>query len=152
MTTCAFTGHRNIKNDHKQALPGLVGRAINYAYGKGCRRFIAGGAIGFDTVAAREVIRFRISHPDVSLVLFLPCPDQDAGWSLSQKDSYEYILANADEVRYVSECYNKSCMKKRNQAMAEECDLMIAYVSRDYSGSAQTMRMALSLGRETYNL
>ena len=152
MTTCAFTGHRNIKDKHKQALPGLLARAINYAYEKGCRRFITGGALGFDTVAAREVLRFRISHPDVSLILFLPCLDQDSGWSMSQKDSYEYILSSADEVKYISENYNKSCMKKRNQAMAEECDIMIAYVSRDYSGSAQTMRIATALGKETYNL
>ena len=152
MTTCAFTGHRNIKDSHKQALPGLLSRAIAYAYEQGYRRFITGGALGFDTYAAKEVLRFRMSHPDVSLILFLPCLDQDAGWSIRQKDSYEYVLQSADEVKYISESYTKTCMKRRNQAMAEECDLMIAYVSRDYSGAAQTMRMALSLGKESYNL
>ena len=152
MTTCAFTGHRNIKDSHKQALPGLLSRAIAYAYEQGCRRFITGGALGFDTYAAKEVLRFRMSHPDVSLILFLPCLDQDAGWSIRQKDSYEYVLQSADEVKYISESYTKTCMKRRNQALAEECDLMIAYVSRDYSGAAQTMRMALSLGKESYNL
>ena len=152
MTTCAFTGHRNIKDSHKQALPGLLSRAIAYAYEQGCRRFITGGALGFDTYAAKEVLRFRMSHPDVSLILFLPCLDQDAGWSIRQKDFYEYVLQSADEVKYISESYTKTCMKRRNQAMAEECDLMIAYVSRDYSGAAQTMRMALSLGKESYNL
>lgn len=152
MNTCAFTGHRNIKESHKLALPDLLARAVAYAYEKGCRRFIAGGALGFDTLAAREVLRFRISHPDVSLVLFLPCLDQDAGWSGRQRDSYEYILSRADEVRFVSENYDKSCMKRRNQAMADECDIMIAYVSRDYSGSAQTLRMVKSQGKETYNL
>ena len=152
MTTCAFTGHRNVKDSHKSFLPNLLERAIGYAYEKGCRRFITGGALGFDTAAAREVLRFRISHPDISLILFLPCLDQDAGWNLRQKDSYEYILQSADEIRYVSENYDKSCMKRRNQAMAEECDVMIAYVSRDQSGAAQTVRMAMSLGKETYNL
>lgn len=152
MITCAFTGHRKIKEAHKKHLTGLLQRAINYAYERGCRRFITGGALGFDTEAAREVLRFRISHPDVSLMLFLPCLDQDAAWSERQRDAYEYILSSADEVRYVSESYDKSCMKRRNQAMAEECDIMIAYVARDYSGSAQTMRMATTLGREVYNL
>lgn len=152
MTTCAFTGHRNIKDSHKKALPDLLARAIGYAYEKGCRRFITGGALGFDTAAAREVLRFRISHPDVTLVLFLPCLDQDAAWNARQRDSYGYILASADEVRYISEGYDKTCMKRRNQAMAEECDVMIAYVARDYSGSAQTLRMATALKKETYNL
>lgn len=152
MTTCAFTGHRRIKDSHKKHLSSLLFRAINYAYERGCRKFITGGAIGFDTEAAREVLRFRISHPDVSLILFLPCLDQDASWSERQRDAYEYILSSANEVRYVSEVYDKGCMKRRNQAMADECDIMIAYVARDYSGSAQTMRMATALGREVYNL
>ena len=152
MNTCAFTGHRNIKDSHKKILPDLLARAIGYAYDKGCRRFVTGGALGFDTVAAREVLRFRINHPDATLVLFLPCLDQDAGWSEGQRDSYEYILSRADEVKYISENYDKACMKRRNQAMADECDIMIAYVSRDYSGAAQTMRMAQTLGKETYNL
>lgn len=152
MTTCAFTGHRNIKESHKRTLPDLLARAIGYAYEKGCRRFIAGGAIGFDTAAAREVLRFRLSHPDVTLILFLPCLDQDASWNAGQRDSYEYILNAADEVKYISEGYDKACMKRRNQAMAEECDIMIAYVARDRSGASQTIRMAREIGKETYNL
>lgn len=150
--TCAFTGHRNIKYGHKAALPGLLSRAIGYAYENGCRRFITGGAIGFDTEAAREVIRFRLSHPDVTLVLFLPCLDQDAAWTQSQRSSYDYILSSADEVKYVSQTYDKGCMRRRNQAMAEECDIMIAYVGHDRSGASQTLRIARELGREAYNL
>ncbi len=149
---CAFTGHRNIKAEHRPRMSGLLMRAINYAYEKGCRKFITGGALGFDTEAARQVLRFRIDHPDVSLILFLPCLDQDAGWSAGQRDSYDYILSSANEVRYVSESYDKSCMKRRNQAMAEECDMMIAYVGRDRSGASQTLRMARELSKEAYNL
>ncbi len=150
--TCAFTGHRNIKQGHKAALSDLLTRAIGYAYEKGCRRFITGGALGFDTAAAREVIRFRLSHPDVSLILFLPCLDQDAAWSARQRDSYDYILSAADEVKYISESYDKNCMKRRNQAMAEQCDIMIAYVGHERSGSSQTLRIATTLGKEAYNL
>lgn len=150
--TCAFTGHRNIKYAHRVAMPSLLSRAIGYAYDKGCRSFITGGALGFDTMAARQVLRFRIEHPDVRLVLFLPCLDQDAAWSDGQRDSYEYILSAADEVRYVSEVYDKNCMKRRNQAMAEECEIMIAYVGHGRSGASQTLRIARELGKESYNL
>ena len=152
MTTCAFTGHRNIKYGHKAGLVHLLSVAVSSAYDKGCRRFIAGGAVGFDTLAAREVLRFRISHPDVSLILFLPCFDQDAGWGERQRDSFEYILSQADEVKYISETYDRECMKRRNQAMAEECDMMIAYVGHQRSGSSQTLRFATSLGKECINL
>ncbi len=150
--TCAFTGHRMIKPEHRTRIGDLLYRAVSYAYGKGCRTFIAGGALGFDTEAARQVLRFRMEHPDVRLELFLPCLDQDAGWSAGQRDFYDYMLSSADEVRYVSEFYDKSCMRKRNQAMAEDCDLMIAYVYRDRSGASQTLRMARELGKEAYNI
>ena len=152
MTTCAFTGHREIKAAHQVGLSDLLLRAIGFAYNKGCRRFITGGALGFDTVAAREVLRFRLSHPDVLLIVFVPCLDQDMSWSARQRDAYDYILSSADEVKFISEKYDASCMKRRNQAMAEECDIMIGYVGRDRSGAAQTYRMASMLGRECYNL
>ena len=149
---CAFTGHRNIKPSHKYAMADILRRAINYAYNRGCREFVAGGAVGFDTEAARQVLLFRIDHPDVRLVLFLPCLDQDAAWTASQRDSYDFTLSSADEVRYLSERYDHSCMRRRNQAMADSCDIMIAYVGHDRSGASQTLRMAREGEKECYNL
>jgi len=152
MKACAFTGHRRIESRHIQKLPELVLRAVQYAYDNGCRKFITGGAIGFDTLAAREIIKFRISHPDVSLVLALPCTNQDEHWSPSQRDAYSYTLSVADEVIYISDEYTETCMKERNLYLAEESDILIAYVSRSASGAGQTVRMANRLGREIYNL
>ena len=152
MESCAFTGHRIIKEDHKPTLPALLLRAVAYAYEKGCKRFLAGGAIGFDTEAARAVIKFRISHPDVKLILILPCQDQAEKWSDSQRSVYEYTLSEANEVVYISDEYYDGCLKERNRVLAEECDILIAYVGRYNSGAAQTVRMANSLGKEVYNL
>lgn len=149
---CSFTGHRTIPDGHRKSLSALLARAIEYAYNLGCREFFAGGAIGFDTLAAREVIRFRISHPDVKLILLLPCINQSELWSGADTDAYEYTLSEADEVRYISEEYTKSCMQKRNRALAEACDIMIAYVGRSRSGASQTVRMAEERGKKVYNL
>ena len=149
---CAFTGHRKIPPEHRAKLAVLLQHAIAHAYDLGCRKFVAGGALGFDTEAAREVIRFRLSHPDVRLVLFLPCIEQDACWSDRQRALYDYTLSCANEVKYISEGYHPDCMRRRNYAMAEECDIMIAYVSSPKSGSGQTVRRASELGREIYNL
>ena len=149
---CAFTGHRAIKAEHSRALPPLVLRAIEYAYSRGCRTFLAGGAVGFDTVAARQVILFRMSHPDVKMHLLLPCKNQDEKWSERQRQSYQYTLSLADEVHYISEEYTRDCMKKRNQALVADADLVISYVSHSESGAAQTVRMAMRAGKEVYNL
>lgn len=152
MKTCSFTGHREIKKEHVKKLPGLVERAINYAYNNGCRKFVAGGALGFDTIAACEVVKFRMRHPDVLLVLFLPCIAQDSKWKPRQKKMYEYLLSEANEIEYVSEEYTGGCMKERNHRIADEADILIAYVSRTNSGAAQTVRMAKEGGKEIHNL
>lgn len=150
--TCAFTGHRQIATAHRAAVGGLIARAIAYAYSEGCRSFLSGGAVGFDTLAAREVVRFRISHPDVRLILVLPCINQDEHWSARDKDAYEYLLGVADEIRYISDGYTDDCMKRRNLALAEGADILIAYVGRSASGAGQTVRMADRLGKRVYNL
>lgn len=152
MNVCSFTGHRQIKGEHTDKLPGLVARAIEYAYSRGCRKFITGGALGFDTVAAREVLKFRMRHADVSFVLFLPCLNQDKSWTDRQRSLYEYLLSEANEIVYVSEEYSDGCMKERNFRMANEADILISYVSRNNSGAAQTVRMAREKGIEIYNL
>ncbi len=152
MQICAFTGHRKIEIRHRDKIDDLVRRAIEFAYESGCRTFLTGGALGFDTLAAKEVIRFKLYHPDVRLSIILPCKNQSDSWSPSQISIYEYTLANADTIEYISDEYTSSCMRMRNQRLADLCDLMIAYVSRPYSGAAQTVRMASNAGKTIYNL
>ena len=149
---CSFTGHRIIVSAHKERFSQLLARAVEYAYNEGCRTFLSGGAIGFDTEAARAVLLFRMSHPDVKLIMLLPCISQDERWSEEQRDAYRYILRAADSVEYVSEEYTPDCMKKRNLRLAEACDILIAYVGRSNSGSAQTMRFAQKMEKRVYNL
>lgn len=152
MLACAFTGHRHIKCEHLNKLSDMLSRAIDYAYSHGCRRFLTGGALGFDTEAAREVLRFRLAHPDVSLSLILPCENQCEHWLRRQIENYDYILASANEVIYISDKYTSTCMKARNRTLAEQADIIIAYVSRTNSGAAQTVRMAEAMGKQVYNI
>lgn len=152
MQFCAFTGHRRIEPRHRDKIDALVQRAIAFAYENGCSTFITGGALGFDTIAAKEVIRFKLSHPDVRLEIITPCRNQSDSWSPEQISLYEYTLANADFIECVSEEYTDSCMKERNFILASRCDMMIAYVSKPYSGAAQTVRMASKAGKVIYNL
>ena len=149
---CAFTGHRRITSGHTRLLCELLDRAIEYAYAEGCRTFLSGGAIGFDTLAARRVISFRQRHSDARLLLMLPCENQDERWSDGQRDAYEFLLKNADSVIYAAELYEDGCMKRRNEMLAASADMMVAYVSHGGSGSAQTVRIAERLGIPVYNL
>ena len=137
---------------HKRHLEPLLDRAIAYAYNEGCRDFYLGGAVGFDTVAARQVLAFKLSYPDVRLHLVLPCRDQTDNWSFMAADMYDYLLSQADSVEYTSERYTKGCMLKRNKRLAELGDIVIAYLGHGRSGASQTVRLAEELGRRIYNL
>lgn len=150
--SCSFTGHRIIKNTHKARLGELTARAIAYAYDKGCRNFYTGGALGFDTLAAEEVLRFKSTHPDVRLCLVLPCRDQEKPWSDADKAVYKRIMEEADTAEYVNESYHENCMKERNARLVELCDILIAYVGKKMGGAAQTLRMAQRAEKERYNL
>ena len=152
MKNCSFTGHRQIPEAHSRALTDLVARAIAYAYENGCRNFYTGGALGFDTLCAREIIRFRLTHRDARLVLVIPCKNQADRWSERQVSAYEYTLAEANEIIYTSEEYSADCMKKRNAFLAENCDIMIAYLGKARSGASQTVNMAKRLGKQVFNL
>ena len=142
MKSCSFTGHRVIAAEKTSALEMLIDRAVEYAYGEGCRDFLCGGALGFDTMAARSVIAKRIKYPDMRLLMVLPCKNQTDRWTERERFMYEYTLSVADEVIYISDEYTSSCMKERNLYLAENCDILIAYVGRSNSGAAQTVRFA----------
>lgn len=152
MQACSFTGHRKIEEKHIGKIDELLLRAIAYAYGEGCRKFYVGGALGFDTIAAKQVIFFRMSHPDAELHVIVPCKNQCEGWSPSQISMYEYTLSSADHVEYLFENYRDGCMRARNQRLVDLSDIIIAYVARDHSGAAQTVRMAKRSGKTVYNL
>lgn len=149
---CSFTGHRMIEEGERERISELLRTAIKYAYTDGCRDFMCGGALGFDTLTAQEIIKFRLQHRDVRLILCLPCMDQADAWSDRSRSMYSHILASADEIIYASESYTDTCMRERNFLLASKCDILIAYCKRPRSGAGQTVRMADSMGKEIINL
>lgn len=144
--TCCFTGHRAVPEAHALAVRVNLARAVGELYKRGYRRFIAGGAIGFDTMAADVVLGYRRHYPDISLILMLPCADQDAKWTAEEKAVYAKQRGEANEVILLAEQYFDGCMQKRNQAMVDASSACIAYLTRPCSGAGQTVRMAEKAG------
>ncbi len=149
---CSFTGHRQIASGCIAPLTALLDRAVNYVYENGARDFYAGGALGFDTLAAEAVLRLREKYPDVRLHLVLPCKNQTDRWSVRDKRKYLDILAATDSYEFMFESYYDGCMKVRNERLASLCDVLIAYAGRPYGGSMQTVRLAAGRGAEVFNL
>ncbi|MBE6600171.1 MAG: DUF1273 domain-containing protein [Ruminococcaceae bacterium] len=149
---CCFTGHRKIDDEEITKLPSKLDREIEKLYSLGVREFRAGGAIGFDTLAALKVLAFRKTHPDVRLSLILPCRDQDRRWNDYDKRILRYTVECADSVLYIENTYTQDCMHRRNRALVRGADHCIAYVTRNEGGSAYTLNIARREGLTVTNL
>jgi len=117
--SCCFTGHRNIPaNEHFQIQKRLEDEILNLIR-QGVECFYAGGALGFDTMAALTVLKAKESFPYIRLILVLPCKNQAAKWLEGEKKTYNQILDAADEVVYTSETYQRGCMHVRNRYLVD---------------------------------
>ncbi len=150
---CFFTGHRIIAKSKHKEIESWLRRDILDKINQKITVFITGGALGFDTMAAEQIISIREDYDFIKLCLYLPCKNQDALWSEDNKKRFERIKSLADEVLYITDGeHTPGCMKKRNQAMVDASDFCIAYLVNVRSGSAQTVKMAEKNGIEILNI
>ncbi|MEG2378376.1 MAG: SLOG family protein [Clostridia bacterium] len=119
---------------------------------QGITCFGSGGALGFDLMAADAVIAMRNKRPELKLIVFVPCRDQDKTWRESDRQHYRDVLAKADEVIYVGESYTDGCMHARNRRMVESASVCIAYLEKRTGGTAYTVNYAFGNGLKVYNL
>ena len=153
MNNVCFTGHRDIHSDNiEKTLYSTLESLIES--GSDC--FYAGGAAGFDTLAADTVLSLRSLYPWVSLILVLPCSaeEQTRSFSYELREKYYDILHSADKVEYISDHYFDGCMKLRNQRLVDCADICVCCYDerRSMSGTGQTVRMAQKKGIEIINL
>lgn len=154
MRNICFTGHRTVYNIEK--VQHNLSDVIESLIQDGAVNFYAGGATGFDTLAADTVILLRKKCPQIRLHLILPCceTEQTLRWSDTQKVKYRTILSAADNVEYISKHYYDGCMKKRNARLIELADCCVCYYNdkNSASGTGQTVRMALKKRISIINL
>ncbi len=143
---CCFTGHRDIPPEILPALAAKLEAVVLELIADGIRYFYAGGALGFDTLAAETVLRLRDQFPQIQLILALPCREQTRGWSAASVERYGSILRRANKVIYTSEHYNRGCMQRRNRFMVDHSTVCVAYCTRAAGGSAYTLQYARKSG------
>ena len=151
--TVCFTGHRTISAEERERIISELDILLERSYRHGYTTYIAGGAIGFDMIAACRVIVMKRKHPDVRLILALPCRNQTDKWNnIEDLKLYKVILGFADDVFYISEMFERGCMHKRNRFMVDNSALCISYCKRSNGGSAYTQTYADEKGLGVINL
>ena len=159
-TTCCFTGHRRLKLPIDGQLYRRLDLEIGWLAEHGISNFIAGGAIGFDTIAAEAVLRARRSIPNIRLHLFLPSPIQTCAWNDKDRERYGIILDAADSVRILGTNNSAACMMQRNRAMVDFSSCVIAFYDHatqtpgvpPHGGTFRTLQYARSQNIPIINL
>ena len=156
MGSACFTGHRNIKepvaNLHRRLKRCILSAVNNYDV----TEFYVGGAVGFDMLAAREVLKI-MNTLEIHLHIILPCSynEYNSKWSDKDKKMLLELTNKATSVKVLSEHYYDGCMKIRNQHLVDAADaLCICYYNPNNkrSGTGQTVRMAERKGLIIKNL
>lgn len=139
--TVCFTGHRDLGADGP-LLSRRLDAALEKLYAMGYRRFLDGGARGFDLLAAQRVLALRDRHPDAQLVMVIPCANQTLRWLDADCRLYEHILCHADQTRVLSPDYYTGCMMVRNRYMVARASFCVCYLNRRKGGTMSTVAHA----------
>ncbi len=150
--TCCFTGHRVISTKDVDPIRKLLKKEIARQTERGRKVFCAGGAMGFDMLAAECVLEAKKEDPDIKLLLFLPHKGQASNWRESEKRRYEDIIHRADGISYACEEYVQGCMFTRNRRLCDASSVCIAFLEHGSGGTFYTVKYARSVGLEIINL
>ena len=150
--TCCFTGHRDLPTASVNVLTDRLERTLRELIHGGVRYIGAGGALGFDTLAAQTVLKLRSEFPHIRLILVLPCLSQTRGWRKDDVRVYEDIKKAANKVTYTSEEYTRGCMHKRNRRLVDWSGTCVCYLTKPSGGTAYTVDYARRNGLCVINL
>ena len=140
--TVCFTGHRKIPPEQVTTLSRRIKQVLIELIEAGNLYFGAGGALGFDTIAAQTVLDLRTEYPQIKLILVLPCLSQTRGWSERDIKIYDDIKSKADKVVYTSQEYTRGCMHKRNRHLVDNSSTCVCYLTERTGGTAYTVDYA----------
>lgn len=150
--TCCFTGHRRIPSEKQGIITERLRDELIKLIEQGYVYFGAGGALGFDTIAAQVVLELKGTYPQIKLILVLPCKTQTRGWSKEAIEVYEDIKGKCDKYVYSSEDYDSSCMFKRNRHLIDNSSTCVCYLTESSGGTAYTVDYGKRSGLRIINV
>lgn len=136
---CAVTGHRILLKSFSHLR--LI-EVLNSLISDGYDTFLIGMALGFDTECFKALLEIK-KQKEIKIIACIPCKNQTAKFTISQKKEYDFLLTKADEKIVLAEEYSPLCMRKRNIFMVDNTSCVLAYIYKDYGGTASTVKYAL---------
>ena len=156
MFKVSFTGHRPEKlpffgEDDPMCveLKERIFKEISALADDGATEFYTGMARGVDMWCAEAVLKLRTVRQEIKLIAVIPCPEQDSRWNAADKQRYRRILEQCDKQITVSPKYTNDCFHKRDRAIVELCDVLLAVFDGRSGGTKYTVEFAKGKGKKT---
>ncbi len=146
--TVSLSGNRQLLSDFKKDKVLLV---LENLIKKGFNTFLCGMAVGFDTECFLILKELREIYP-INIYACVPCKDQDKSFSEKEKEIYQKLLKDSDEVILLSEHYYKGCMIVRNKYMVDNSSVLVCYNRKDSGGTFYTVNYAKKRGLKIIEL
>lgn len=143
-----FTGHRDIEAWRKFEIKEKLFEVIKSLIYKGYTDFYAGGAYGFDMMAALEVLRVKELNNNVKLHIILPYKKNVNNYCSYDKYTQNLILERADDVECLFERYITGCFHTRNRKMVDSSSVCVAFLEKSSGGTYFTVNYAREKGLE----
>ena len=157
--SCSFTGHRELSVEDTHKLVPKLRSTVLYLISQGVTEFHAGGAEGFDTLAAGVVHEISQTHENVRLILELPYEKNFSHLKENSKEKrfYEFIKSVADEVNVHGTRPNGKLeavklLYKRNRVLMDKSYYCVCFLRDDKGGTAYTVNYANNLDCKVINL
>ncbi len=149
---CCFTGHRIIEKPRYEQISSELSQTIEALEVKGVTHYYAGGAVGFDLIAAVTIANIKMLVPQITLTLALPYPGYNNGWRKADTEIFKKVMQRADEIVYISDEYYGGCMLARDRFMVDKCGTCICYLEKAIGGTAYTVNYAIKKDLDIINV
>ena len=150
--SCLLTGHRDIPMCDYERVSSEIVRIVSELEERGITHFYAGGALGFDMIAAISIANLKQYMPQIILTLALPYKGHDEKWENNNRKLLEKLIERADEVIYVGDRYFSGCMLARNRFMADRSSVCVCYLTKPIGGTAYTVDYSIKKGLDIINI
>ena len=152
--TCCFSGHRIIPPHEYDVVSARTEIKIrDLIVNNGVRFFGVGGAIGYDTLAAKILFRLRATdYTNLKVILVYPFEGFTGRWSDAQQAEYARLLPQYDKAVCVAQRASREAYLARDRHLVDGSAYCIAYCNRDSGGTAYTLRYAEHCELDIYNV
>lgn len=103
-------------------------------------------------MCAEAVLKEKSVNKNIALICCVPYDGFADKWDKDDRQKYDYIVSNSDELVFVCRHYSKYCFQLRNVYMVDNSSRLITAYNGCSGGTKNTVKYAKSKAIDIINL